>query len=116
MIDDRTMHRPKDSIGDVCGPGNLQKMPACACQDDLQRILIDCDERSRQSRVASQKISGYRPRLDLLEALICEGLAQIAIGLQIHPELRGKAKIGTETECSIRADGSLALNDRIDPR
>jgi len=33
MIDDRAMHRPQDSIGDVGGPGNLEKVPAGACQD-----------------------------------------------------------------------------------
>jgi hypothetical protein len=27
------MHRPQDSIGDVGGPGDLEKVPAGACQD-----------------------------------------------------------------------------------
>lgn len=37
------------------------------------------------------------------------------MGLQIHPELRGEAEIGTETEGGVCADGSLAVNDFIDP-
>jgi hypothetical protein len=33
MIDDRAVHRPQDPIGDVGRSGDLEKVPAGACQD-----------------------------------------------------------------------------------
>jgi hypothetical protein len=59
VIDDGTMHRTQDSIGDVGGPGNLQKMAAGVYQDN--RILIDCEQRSRPSIVEARVFNHAAP-------------------------------------------------------
>ena len=61
VIDDGAMHRTLDAIGDVGGPGDLQEMAAGVYQDD--RILIDCEQRSRPSIVEARVLDHAAPGL-----------------------------------------------------